>query len=118
MTAQPTGETELVGPPLEPESGIRFRRSALTELRDVVTDLVRYRELLSELSLRDLRIRYKQAVMGILWAVLIPLVVALSGWIIRLAISYLAGAPLAKAELAGVAIKSLAWSFFVGALGF
>ena len=88
------------------------------ELRSVASDLVRYRELVAELTLRDLRIRYKQAVLGIAWAVLMPLVIALSGWVVRLAISYLSGAVLAPGELAGVAIKSIGWAFFVGALGF
>jgi ABC-type polysaccharide/polyol phosphate export permease len=79
---------------------------------------VAYRELLGELTLRDLRIRYKQAVMGIAWAVLTPLVVVLAGWLLRVAFSYLSGGPVARVELAGVAVKSLGWSFFAGALGF
>lgn len=56
--------------------------------------------------------------MGIIWAVLTPLVVALSGWIIRLGISYLSGTPIVPQELAGIAVKAVGWSFFVGALGF
>src|SRR6185295_14176686 len=97
--------------------GRSIRRSVLSDLWTVAADVIRYRELLFELALRDLRIRYKQAVMGIAWAVLIPLVVALAGWTIRLAIGYAAGAPVAKTDLAGVAIKAVAWAFFVGALG-
>jgi ABC-type polysaccharide/polyol phosphate export permease len=42
----------------------------------------------------------------------------LAGWIIRVAFSYLYGAPIVKAELAGVALKSVGWAFFVGTLGF
>jgi lipopolysaccharide transport system permease protein len=56
--------------------------------------------------------------MGVAWAVLTPLVVVLAGWMVRVAFSYLSGAPVARAELGGIAIKSVAWSFFVGALGF
>jgi ABC-type polysaccharide/polyol phosphate export permease len=70
------------------------------------------------LTRRDLRIRYTQAAMGVIWAVLTPLVVALSGWIIRLVLSYMSGWPLVPATLAGIAVKAVAWSFFVGALGF
>lgn len=94
------------------------RRSALAELGALVRELLAARELLEELTLRDLRIRYKQAVMGVAWAILTPLVVALSGWVLRLAFSLMSGAPLARAELAGIAVKSVGWSFFVGALGF
>jgi ABC-type polysaccharide/polyol phosphate export permease len=90
----------------------------LGDLREIIGDFVRYHELLTELTARDLRIRYKQAVMGVAWAVLTPLVVVLAGWVVRVAFSYLSGAPVARSELAGVAIKSVGWSFFVGALGF
>ena len=37
------------------------------------TDLLRYRELLLSLTLRDLRVRYKQSLLGVGWAVLLPL---------------------------------------------
>jgi lipopolysaccharide transport system permease protein len=94
------------------------QNAILVDLREIIGDFVRYHELLTELTMRDLRIRYKQAVMGVAWAVLTPLVVVLAGWVVRVAFSYLSGAPVARAELAGVAIKSVGWSFFVGALGF
>jgi len=94
------------------------RRSILADLGTIARNLLRYRELLVELTRRDLRIRYTQAVMGVLWAILTPLVVALSGWVIRVALSYMSGQPLALLELAGIAVKAVAWSFFAGALGF
>ncbi len=87
-------------------------------LAQVARDLVRYRELLYELTLRDLRIRYKQSVMGVLWAILTPLVVVLAGAIIRWAFASLVGRTVAPIELAALAVKSIGWSFFVGALGF
>lgn len=101
-----------------PPSNLLPRRSIVADLREILADLVRYREVLTELTRRDLRIRYKQAIMGVLWAVLTPLVVALSGWILRLAFSSIAGTPASSAELAGIAVKAIGWSFFVGALGF
>lgn len=81
-------------------------------------DLVQYRELLYELTIRDLRIRYKQSVMGLLWAIITPLVVVLAGAIIRFAFASLAGRPVSAFELGGLAVKSILWAFFVGALGF
>lgn len=101
-----------------PPHAVSARGSVLGDLREIVLDLWNFRELLSELTMRDLRIRYKQAVMGVAWAVLTPLVVVLAGWVLRVAFSYMSGAPVARGELAGVALKSLGWSFFVGALGF
>lgn len=41
------------------------------------SDIWRYRELLGFLALRDIRVRYKQAVLGVAWAVIQPAVQAL-----------------------------------------
>jgi lipopolysaccharide transport system permease protein len=41
-----------------------------------VRDLARYRDVVSILALRDLRVRYKQTFFGVAWAVLQPLLVA------------------------------------------
>ena len=101
-----------------PDTVAPASRSLLAELREIASDLGHYRELLVQLTLRDLRIRYKQAVMGIGWAILTPLVVALSGWILRLAFGRLAGAPPGEEEMAAIAVRSLGWAFFVGAVGF
>jgi lipopolysaccharide transport system permease protein len=92
--------------------------SLWAELRDMVRDLWLFRELLVQFTRRDIRIRYKQAVIGVAWAILTPLVVVLSGWILRVAFGRLSGETPSDAILAGVAVKSLGWAFFVGALGF
>ena len=94
------------------------RGSVVADLRAIASDLVEFRELLVELTLRDIRIRYKQAAMGVFWAVLTPLVLLLSGWILRLAFGRLTGEAPNDVAMAGLAVKSLGWAFFVGALGF
>ncbi len=88
------------------------------DLATIGRDLVTFRELLVQLTLRDLRIRYKQAAIGIAWAVLTPLVVVFAGWLVRLALGSLGGAPAGSTLMAGIAVKSLAWAFFVGSLSF
>lgn len=40
---------------------------------DIWSELVHYRELLLSLTWRDIRVRYKQSLLGIGWAVLLPL---------------------------------------------
>jgi ABC-type polysaccharide/polyol phosphate export permease len=35
-------------------------------------ELTRYRDLLYMLTLRDIRIKYKQSVMGLMWAIFMP----------------------------------------------
>ena len=43
------------------------------ELKNVSSELLRYRHLLLSLTWRDIRVRYKQSLLGIAWAVLFPL---------------------------------------------
>jgi lipopolysaccharide transport system permease protein len=76
------------------------------------------RDLLAQLALRDIRIRYKQAVMGFGWALLMPLVLVLAGAVIRLVMAQAAGVPVDRSELGAVALKAVPWGFFVGSLGF
>jgi ABC-type polysaccharide/polyol phosphate export permease len=68
--------------------------------------------------LRDIRIRYKQVVMGFGWAVLMPVLIVLSGMIVRYAMARLSGGQLGVSDLANIAVKALPWAFFVGAIGF
>ena len=81
-------------------------------------ELWRHRGLLYELMRRDIRIRYKQAVMGLVWAVLMPILIVTAGALVRVAMAFVGGRPLVPQEVMGIAIKAVPWSFFVGALGF
>jgi lipopolysaccharide transport system permease protein len=76
------------------------------------------RGLARELIRRDLRVRYKQAAMGCAWAVLMPVLVVVAGAVVRSAIAFVAGRSVHLSELAGMAVKALPWSFFVGAMTF
>lgn len=87
-------------------------------LRRIGTDLVEYRHLLFQLTLRDIRIRYKQAVMGFGWAVFMPMLIVLSGVLVRYAMAYLSGDVLESDAIAGLAVKSIPWAFFVGSIQF
>ena len=48
-------------------------QSALLDVRAMVREQVDYRELLLQMTRRDLLLRYKQTVMGFGWAVFMPL---------------------------------------------
>lgn len=87
-------------------------------LRDSVRDVLAHRELLVQLATRDVRIRYKQAVMGFAWAVLMPLLIVGAGTIVRVAVVAMTGVPLDKADIGSVVLKSFPWAFFSGAVGF
>jgi lipopolysaccharide transport system permease protein len=93
--------------------------SILRDLREIFVDeFWAYRGLAYELTRRDIRVRYKQTVMGFGWAVLMPMLIVLSGALVRFAMAYVSGHHLAVEELAGIAVKAIPWSFFVGSMGF
>jgi lipopolysaccharide transport system permease protein len=121
-TASPSTDTSTarsIEPPddawLLPERG----PSILADLKEIACDeFWPYRGLAYELTRRDLRVRYKQTVMGFAWAVLMPLLIVLSGSLVRFAMAYVGGRHLTMEELAGIAVKAIPWSFFVGSIGF
>ena len=56
--------------------------------------------------------------MGVLWAVLMPLVIVCSGFIVRYAFAQVSRTPVALSDLTSVAVKAAPWAFFVSALRF
>jgi ABC-type polysaccharide/polyol phosphate export permease len=90
----------------------------LDDFREIVLDTWHYRDLLLQMTLRDVRIRYKQAVMGFAWAIFMPLLIVAAGALIRSALAYASDVPFDRAQIAAIALKALPWSFVVGAVGF
>ncbi len=64
-------------------------------MREMVQELIQYRHLLYMLTWRDIKIRYKQSVMGFFWAVFMPMIIVAAGVIVKKAFSILSG----KSEL-------------------
>lgn len=87
------------------------------DLGEVVRDLWAFRELLTQLAKRDIKIRYKQAVMGFAWALFMPILVVAAGLVVRFAISSV-GATLKGAGNGALMVKGLIWSFVVSVIGF
>jgi len=104
--------------PDQPAVAATPRLSFFRDLVQVGTDLWQFRELLGQLARRDIKIRYKQAVMGFAWALFMPVLVVLAGLIIRLAVASVGGAELSPEGAGGLILKGLCWSFFVGTIGF
>ena len=92
--------------------------SAIRSLGEIAHDFWTYRDLLYQITLRDIRIRYKQAVMGFAWAVFMPALIVLAGLLIKVAMANFAGRPVQPGDIASLTVKALPWSFFVGAIGF
>lgn len=88
------------------------------QLREIVADLSSHRSLLYQLAIRDIKIRYKQAAMGLAWAVFLPAIIVLAGLMVRFAMAYLSGSELETRSIAWMAVKAVPWAFFLGAINF
>jgi lipopolysaccharide transport system permease protein len=83
-----------------------------------LNELYSRRDLLYMIAWREIKIRYKQSVMGFMWAILLPAVVVAAGIMVRFGMSALSGKPISGQEIAGITVKGLLWAFFAGALRF
>jgi lipopolysaccharide transport system permease protein len=87
-------------------------------MTEEIKELYKYRELLYMIAYRDIKVRYKQSIMGVLWAILMPILIVLSGVVVRYAYAIAAHAPLKTADIASVAVKALPWAFLVSSIRF
>ena len=87
-------------------------------MKERLGELYRYRELLYTIASRDIKVRYKQSIMGFLWAILMPVLIVMAGLVVRYAYAMAAHAPLKTADIASVAVKSLPWAFLVSSIRF
>ena len=87
-------------------------------MRESLSELYKYRELLYTLAQRDIKVRYKQSVMGFLWAILMPVLIVMAGMLVRYAYAIASGKPLDRADIVGVAVKSVPWAFLVSSVRF
>src|SRR3989338_6361670 len=81
-------------------------------------ELLKYRDLLFMLTLRDIRIRYKQSIMGFLWALFMPIMAVLAGVLIKTAISIVSNKPIELTGIVSISVKVLPWTFFISAIKF
>jgi ABC-type polysaccharide/polyol phosphate export permease len=90
-------------------------KALFRDFQELVREQLEYRELLTRLISRDLTLRYKQAVMGITWAVLMPLVnTAIFSVIFTRVARVEVGMPYPLYAFIGF----VAWNFFASSLRF
>jgi len=70
------------------------------------------------ITYRDIKVRYKQSIMGFMWALLMPILIVMSGVVVRYAYAISAHSSLRSADIAAVAVKSLPWAFLVSTIRF
>ena len=81
----------------------------------------RWWDLVTMLAWRDIRIKYKQSVMGFLWAILMPTLVVGAGLAFRYGLSWYSfytGRHVDPWSFGAVAVKAVPWAFFVASLRF
>ncbi len=67
---------------------------------------------------RDIKVRYKQSVMGFLWAILMPVLIVMSGVVVRYAYAMTSGKHIVTSDIVSVAVKSVPWAFLVSSIRF
>lgn len=94
---------------------IRTLRRAGSGVRALVTEQIEYRELLVQMTRRDLLLRYKQTVMGFGWAVFMPIVNTIIFTIVFTRVAPIeTGLPYPLYAFCGL----LAWNFTASSLRF
>lgn len=108
-TTSPAAD-QLAAPPVIATEGRR------TSIGRIIAELWDARELVMQFMLRDIIIRYHQAIMGFAWALLMPLLIVGAGLVFRVVLSTLSNTPIQGASIAGLAVKAVPWAFFAGGL--
>ena len=90
-------------------------KTLLADFREMLSEQFEYKELLYQLTLRDIRLRYKQTVMGFGWAIFMPVLNMVIFSVIFTRVAPLdTGMPYPVFSYAGL----LPWNFFASSLRF
>lgn len=95
---------------------VEEKESLLDTWKEMLYDVYAYRELLLEMFKRDLKVKYKQAVIGYIWTIFMPAMVVFSGFIIKFVMAKMAGQAFQLDSFAVMSVKAVAWSFFLGSV--
>ena len=85
---------------------------------EIFKDMGKYRDLLYMLTRRDIVIKYKQSIMGLMWAIFMPMLIVSAGMLVRYAFSKLSGKPITMQDISAVSVKAVPWAFFVASIRF
>ena len=90
-------------------------RQLRADVREMIAEQFEYRELLYQMTMRDIRLRYKQTVMGFGWAIFMPLLNTAIFSVIFMRVAPIeTGVPYPIFAYCGL----LAWNFFAVSLRF
>ncbi len=81
-------------------------------------ELYQWREVLWMITYRDIRIKYKQSLMGFMWALLMPLLITAAGVLVKYSFAVVSGDTFDPASAGSVVLKSVPYAFFVASIRF
>jgi homopolymeric O-antigen transport system permease protein len=87
-------------------------------MMEMFRTLRRHRDLLYMLSRRDITVKYKQSIMGFLWAILMPMLITGAGVVVKAAMAQMSGRSVGMGDVLPVAVKAAPWAFFVASIRF
>jgi len=67
---------------------------------------------------RDIRVRYKQSIMGFFWAILMPAMVIGAGLVVRFVAAHWSGTKLTINDVGSVMMRAVVWSFLISGIRF
>jgi len=85
---------------------------------EVFQKVIRHRELLYMITMRELKVKYKQSFMGVLWALLMPSVIVLAGIFIKIALASLSNKDVVSEDIADISVRAIPWAFVVSSVRF
>lgn len=118
MMSSMKSQAEVIDPHSEPVPGGEGAAAVEPPRRLAKKDSHVFGDLLLVMTWRDIQIKYKQSIMGLLWAVLMPMIIVGAGMVVRVGMSKLSGTPLPPDNLASLSVKAIPWAFFVSAIRF
>jgi len=94
-----------------------YTNAQLGQLRRVLPDLIRARQLLLDLVWKDIRVRYRYAVMGFLWAIIEPLIMMavltfVFSYVLQLRFPGVSGEASPRETAVNILTGLIAWQFF------
>lgn len=98
----------------EPRPEILFKRHV--RLRSSLREVWSFRELLITLIERDLRVRYKQAALGLAWAVISPVVEMIAFTVLFTKVTHIRGIPPGVPYVLFSYLGLIPWAFFSSAV--
>lgn len=105
----------IAGPPAERPPVLITLTNASPGL---LGEIVAWRDLLFMLSWREIKVKYKQSVMGVLWAILMPTLIVSAGVLVKYGFASISGKPVNDTDVVGVAARSVPWAFVVASIRF